>query len=79
MNNLVLVAATVAVNDLIIALIFIAYSGNRLYDINRQCAERIEQANAEVMAMRSMVKKTEMQARVLGSTPVSRLIGDDEI
>jgi hypothetical protein len=78
MDDKALLLAILIVNDLAIAAMFIAYNSSRFYDLRRECAERIGQANAEVIAAHKMVKRTETQARVYGSVPISRLIGGDE-
>ncbi len=55
-----------------------AYYAFRCDELRKQHARRVEQANAEVLASRQMVKKVEMQSRILDSTHVGRLIGKEE-
>ena len=57
-----------------------AFYVQKVDEIRKQCAIRIEQANAEVTGYRKMIRKVELKSRVLDQMPVSRLLegGNDD-
>lgn len=57
------------------SVFWIAYGTYRADQLRQQHAREVEMLKSENLQASRMVAKTEMQARVLGATPVSRLIG----
>ncbi len=56
-----------------------AFYVQRVDEIRKQCAIRVEQANAEIAMARRMIRSNEMKMRLLDQMPVSRLLeGDDD-
>ncbi len=55
-----------------------AFYVQRVDEIRKQCAKRVAMANDEVTTLRDMQRRTLAQWRILSSTPVSRLIGDND-
>ena len=51
-----------------------AFYVQKVDEIRKQCAIRVEQANAEIAAARRMIRSNEMKARLLDQMPVSRLL-----
>jgi len=60
------------------SIFWIAYGGFKADQMRQTHQEELELARADNRVLSDMVTKTEIQARVLGSTPVSRLIGNSE-
>ena len=54
-----------------------AYYSARVDEVRRDCIRRLAHANAELMAVQDMLKKTEMQRRVLGSVPIAKYLRED--
>jgi hypothetical protein len=73
-----LVAGLVGVAALITYFLSSIYYAQRVYDMHRHHVDEMQAYNTELMAMQQSVIDTKMQARVMGSVPVSRLIGDDD-
>jgi len=55
-----------------------AYYATRVDELKADCIRRIAQANAELLAVQGMLKKTEMQRRVLGSVPIAKYLKEEE-
>ncbi len=78
MDSLILMAGQALVVALVTSLIWIWYNGQRLYEINRDHTKDMAVMQDEYDRMKRMVDGVEIQARVLGSVPVSRLIEGGE-
>lgn len=67
-GGLVLAAVTIT------SFLWIVYHAQMVWDLKLENQRRLEEMNAEIAMVRSKLKDNEMQARVMGSVPVSRLI-----
>jgi len=54
-----------------------AYYTVRVDELKADCIRRIAHANSELLAVQGMLKKTEMQRRVLGSVPIAKYLRED--
>ena len=68
----------VLVTNLITLALSTIYYATRVDELRRDQQRRLSDANAEIMAMRKMRQRTDMQARTYGAVPISRLIGGDD-
>lgn len=60
-------------------LVNVWYCVERVHELNRTHQRHLMMINTEIQVMRDSLKDNEIQARVMGAMPVSRLIrGDDE-
>ena len=79
MNDLVLMASITTVCILITSGFWIAYNAQRIFDVHLDHVEEMAKANAEIIHLRDKLAGREVRDRLMGSTPVGRLLdGGDE-
>ena len=71
----ILVGGLVGVSVLITFALSSIYYAQRVYELRREHVEEMQQANADLMAMRGQIRDVRMLERTMGAMPVSRLIG----
>ena len=79
MQDWVLVGGLVGVSVLITYALSSIYYAQRVYELQREHVQDMQEANQELINARLINADNKMQARVLGAMPVSRLLkGDNE-
>lgn len=65
--NWQLVAIIVIINDIIVSFLWIAFNGQRLYEVNRRNAEKVAKLNDDYLVQTSMMRQVTV-AQVIGRT-----------
>jgi len=78
MEDWMLVGILVGVSVLITFALSSIYYAQRVYDLQRDHVQDMQEANQELINARLVNADNKMQARVMGAMPVSRLIGGNE-
>jgi len=73
-----LVALLVFLTWFLTSVFWVAYGSYRADQMRQQHIAEQDVLRMEISEAAKMVAKTEFQMRVLGATPVSRLIGNDD-
>ena len=77
-ENMMLVLGLLLISNIITyALSSIFYAG-RVFDMRREHVLEMQEANQELINARIVNRDNEMQARIMGAMPVSRLIGGND-
>jgi len=74
----VLVMLIVIAAVLITSLLWVIYGTQRTWDLKLEHQLELEMKNREIIEVRDTLAGREIRDRVMGSTPVGRLIGGDD-
>ena len=76
-ENMMLVLGLLLVSNIITYVLSSIYYAQRVYDLQSEHVEDMQEVNQELINARIVNRDNEMQARVMGAVPVSRLIKEE--